>query len=109
MVLCPSNAPEGELTCRVRVINHGSNGTSYRLKTRDNQAKGGGTVDCSNEWQIEQNYGSLGPNKRRTVKRTSDCQIDDQPAFMWFQAEVDPDARDPRPGNNKDDGRTRLN
>jgi hypothetical protein len=108
-VLCPTNAPEGDLTCRVRVINHGPDGTPYNLKTGDNEAKGGGTVGCSNEWEIEQDFGNLGPGKRRTINLTSDCEIKGQPPVIWFRAEVDPVARDPRPGNNEDDDSTTLN
>ena len=109
VVLCPTNAPEGDLTCRVRVINHGPDGSPYSLKTGDNEAKGGGTVSCSNEWEIEQGFGNLGPGKRRTIDLTSDCEIQGQPPVVWFGAEVDPVARDPKPGNNEDDDSTTLN
>lgn len=108
VVLCPTNAPEGELTCRVRVINLGPNGTPYRLTTADSEGKGGNTVSCSNEWQTEEDFPTLGPGDRRTIAITGDCEIVGQPPVLWYRASVDAVALDSRPGNNEDDDKTTL-
>jgi RTX calcium-binding nonapeptide repeat (4 copies) len=100
-VTCPANGGPGITTCQVKVKNRGPDRSSYTLHL------GEGTVvvtpNCTPSGWSEDgiDFSPLPSGASRTRSYDLDCE--GEGGSNRFEARVDADARDPRPGNNEDE------